>query len=140
MLSPYANERMSQFTEVADIEKREALLFDDEGFSKSKLYFEGLQLLRVFSEWIDETKKDLGNLRAATSHYLSSYEISLKLDLEEKDPRILTLSLQQKDKVEITARCDDLIKQSDIEFEGILEQIRVKREMVESLRDSVRRY
>jgi len=60
-----------QFTELLKIDERERL-FDDLDFSKSKLYFEGLELLRVFSEWIAETQKDLKDLQPDTSDSIQS--------------------------------------------------------------------
>jgi hypothetical protein len=45
-------------------------MFDRGNFDRSKLYFAYLQQLRIFAEWIDETRTDLLSLKKSYTKWL----------------------------------------------------------------------
>jgi hypothetical protein len=108
---------------LTDDRAREKLLFDDSQFSRSKHYFAGLQLLRISSEWINETRRGLLELR---------HKLGRHVEYPGIEPFYTT-----DDKIAIIETLDSLQSWLDTSFESLLERIRVQREMVEGLRDGV---
>ena len=54
--------------DVLDPEARRKIMFDDSTLELSEFYFTLLQTLRIASEWINETSRDLAHLVARIDH------------------------------------------------------------------------
>jgi hypothetical protein len=92
-------------------------MFDDKDFSKSKLYFKTIQLCRVFSNWIEETKYDL---QLSHDKFVDPHSRGPEGDFGE-------VSFEWKRRIEEPLR----------QLSLLLEQVKRKREEVQSLRDGV---
>jgi hypothetical protein len=103
-------------------------MFDDE-FKRSELYFRALQLLRVCSDWIEETVEDL-----KSSHMSCIEELETMVDytdgygLRDEDIKLLGSTWQR------------LRNKENNDYNNLLQRIKRKRKEVESLRDGVSIY
>jgi hypothetical protein len=104
-------------------------MFDDE-FKRSELYFGALQLLRVSSDWIEETMEDLKSSHMSCIEGLETTRGFITNDCELRDEDIKLLdSAWQK-----------LRNKKGDDYKTLLQRIKRKRKEVESLRDGVSIY
>lgn len=107
----------------------------DNGFQVSELYFSVLQMLRIFSDWIDETEAACPKLKKqvlASAHWLS-YELTDCLRINRCARRDLNLDTKI-----LEANLDKVIGDLQGNINILKKRIEKKRIEVESLRDGVR--
>jgi len=98
-------------------------MFDDNNFARSKLYFGSLQLLRVFSDWIEESQADFQQLFKDVFNQLN-WEYK-----REKEHKIDTGA--------IIVALEKTADEHKILFKALLDRIKKKQNEIESLRDGV---
>ncbi|KAL2820558.1 hypothetical protein BDW59DRAFT_164598 [Aspergillus cavernicola] len=116
-LSDTLDTSLAQFARV----KRQKLMFDHELFSKSDQYFAVLQVLRICTEWIEGTLRDLKEL-------CQEIEAGL-LDTE--------LEIPAPDQEGLNAIITAVIADSEMRFRPLLERIERKVADVKGLRDGL---
>jgi hypothetical protein len=100
-------------------------MFDEKPFPKSKLYFNMLQLSRLFISCIEETIRDLH-----IGH--DTFMDDLIFLAERKEGSDL-----KKDIDNLSARWLKLIKSREPKLQVLVDRLRRKKEEIESLRDGV---
>lgn len=103
-------------------------MFDDNNFARSKLYFGSLQLLRVFSDWIEESQEDFQQLFEDSVKYLNFGDWKDKREKEDK---------LEIDKVALISALEKTVDEHKILFKALLDRIKKKQNEIESLRDGV---
>jgi hypothetical protein len=98
-------------------------MFDDKPFPRSKLYFNMLQLSRLFIGCIEETTR---NLHMAHDDFMSNW------DFDEEDN-----SDFKKDLDKLSIEWIRLIESREPRLQILLDRLRRKKEEIESLRDGV---
>lgn len=101
-------------------------MFDDESFARSKLYFGSIQLLRVFSDWIEESKADFEHLLKDTTEYLGGIRLECTGEGETEVNTKPFLSAIEKS-----------AKEQEIRFQALLDRIKKKQSDINSLRGGV---
>jgi Mg2+ and Co2+ transporter CorA len=110
-----------------DAKDKRRFMFDNEDFSLSSFYFGALQLIRIYSDWIEETMEDLKLAqircidRLKTTAYLGK------------------CGLRTKDVLRLNAEWDNLRKKKDADYTALLQRCERKRKEIKNLRDGVRR-
>lgn len=95
-------------------------MFDDDQNERSKLYFECLVMLQIFSDWVEDTSRDLAS---AVSAIPSEYSPALGITREEIKG--------------IEAGVEDFLKEIEESFGPILGRIKQTNKEIIVLRDGV---
>jgi hypothetical protein len=103
-------------------------MFDDNNFARSKLYFGSLQLLRIFSDWIEESQSDFQQLFEDYVNLLTYGDRKDKREEEEK---------MKIDKAALISALEKTADNPKILFKAFLDRIKKKQNEIESLRDGV---
>jgi hypothetical protein len=91
---------------------------------QDQLYFGSIQLLRVFSDWIEESREDFENLSKYSVIYLND-----PVDVDGEKVEI--------DKKSLISAMEKSAEEQKIRFQALLDQIKKKQNEIESLRDGV---
>ncbi|KAL5314955.1 hypothetical protein ACEPPN_017605 [Leptodophora sp. 'Broadleaf-Isolate-01'] len=109
-------------TNLLDEKTGHELMFDDNEFKRSKLYFTIQQLCRMFKRYVEETQSDLEDLREG---FFKQWDKE-KNDFEMRD-----------DLRYLEHYWTEVMVEPKIKLESILTRIKNKQEDVESLRDGL---
>ncbi|KAN0102633.1 hypothetical protein V8E51_010946 [Hyaloscypha variabilis] len=111
--------------------KREEMMFDNDPFPRSDLYFTVLQLLRISADWISESLKDLESLAEASQIMCEIFTKSPDKRRGRQDP--VTVSVRTV----LEQNWKNVISHQKSLAKPLLERIEKKTEEVKSLRDGL---
>jgi hypothetical protein len=129
---PCADSLHHKLTDITDYDKTERLMFDS-SFERSRVYFNSLQVLRIFGQSIRSTRRGIRQL--APESFPSRMDHITSFDR----PFILPRSNPREDKILLANW--KILWGFYVEAEGeLLSRIAEKTEEVKSLRDGVSTY
>jgi hypothetical protein len=103
-------------------------MFDDKNFARSKLYFGSIQLLRTFSDWIEESRKDFENL---------VNEIISRLNGIDQREEFVRRGEKGVDIKPLLSAVEKSAEEQKVRFQALLDRIEKKQSEINSLRDGV---
>ncbi|KAI1455106.1 hypothetical protein F4805DRAFT_460040 [Annulohypoxylon moriforme] len=113
---------------ILNPEERRRLMLDDRELKTSDRYFEILQLLRIMTQWIDQTKDDMAKLSKDWEYQMKNADmLSTPLDPKNLDP----------DDLAVSENWEVLIRHHNTLVENLLKEIARKNEAIQSLRDGL---
>jgi chaperonin cofactor prefoldin len=110
-------------------------MFDRGTFGRSTRYFAYLQQLRIFVEWINETKKDLPHFMECYENWYEFLEDRYKHNLP-----VLEVLISQGERDWMKRQVHETVDNYTKRLTALQDRIDKKKKEIESLRDGVRTY